>query len=233
MIVELGARRAIEAEDCLQQIAFEFKSKLHDPDLITPDLFETTHRIIWQVRGQRNRQSYEVSPCPWTPEQLVEIMFRREGISYMPQGLETQDNRHNLLGIFPYIGSHSVQPGNPVTNIKSPSGWFTYDTSKIAPYGDTDEEDLIKLITTNGGQLLSLNQYIVASYDTKLFLGYFLDEYMSCARLGSCLNDALVVAHFRPDGTDRMDLSWGVKPKDRYPRMGGRSTKSPSSFWIP
>lgn len=94
----------------------------------------------------------------------------------------------------------SVQEGNPVTNDYSPSGWFDYEASIDAPYLDTSEDQLLERTRKHGRKLLSLNQYIVAFQDSKLFTDHYLDEKSTWARVASRDGGRMVRARVSGDG---------------------------------
>ena len=121
---------------------------------------------------------------------------------------------------------------NSVTNDQNPSGWFDYETQIEAPYLDTTEEQLIEKVAQDGRRLLSLNEYIVASQDSKLLTGRYLDEgryfneRKTSVRLGSHYKDNtiddVICASFGESGF--FNFSCGAGPNSHSPDQGGRSS---------
>lgn len=203
--------------DLLEQAVKEYKAKPHTPELVTQ-----THQAIWQARGELVGATYEVTPCPYTQKELVDLETSGKRVGYLPTELATQQSRHILDEMFPKMGSESVQKGNLVTNDENPSGWFDYEAGIDAPYLDTKEEQLMERIAKDGRNILSLNQYIVAGQDSKLFTGQYLDETRTWVRLGSRDEGRVVGASFFQFGYLR--VGWDLDPAHRVPFLGGRSS---------
>ncbi len=217
----LSAQVSISEAECrLQQAATEFKSSSHNPELITK-IFQT----IWQARSEIIGMNFEVPPCPYTREKLAE--FKRKGIrvGYLPPELATQQNRYILGEIFPQMRSNSLQKDNLVVNDEDQSGWFNYEASIDAPYPNTTEKLLSNKVTRKGKRLLTLNQYIVATQDSKLFTGQFLDEGLTWARLGSRFHGRVVDVGTRKDGY--LYVWSDLKPNHHSLHIGGRSSEDP------
>lgn len=205
-----------DVDNRLKQAASEFNTQPHTPELIT-----RTFQAIWQVRGELIGATYEVSPCPYTQEQLADLEAHGRRMGYLPAQLATQQTRHLLGRMFPEMKSYSVREGNPVTNDRSPSVWFDYEAAD-APYTDTTENQLMARVKADGRELLNLNQYIVAAQDSKLFTGHYLDEGRTWVRLASRDGGHVVDVYFLADG--RLDVSWGVLVGAHAPDLGGRSS---------
>jgi len=195
--------------DPLASVIEAYQNQPHTPELVTQ-----THQAIWQVRGEFVGASFEVTPCPYTREQLADLEASGKRVGYLPAELATQQTRHRLGGMF--------QEGNSVTNDEDPSGWFDYEVAIKPPYPDTKEGQLMDMIENDGRKILSLNQYIVASQDSKLFTGKYLDEDSNWVRLGSRLDGRIVDAHFSGDGD--LCVLWSLNVGDHYPFLGGRSS---------
>lgn len=93
----------IEVEDPLQQIIEVYNTQPHTPEFIT-----STHQAIWKVRGELVGTTYEITPCPYTQEELTDLETNGKRIGYLPKELATQQNRHVLGKMFPKMRSHSV-----------------------------------------------------------------------------------------------------------------------------
>lgn len=206
-----------EIESRLQQAAYEFNTQPHTPELVTK-IFQK----IWQARGEIVGATYEVTKCPYTQEKLEDLEASGKRLGYLPAQLATQQTRHILGEMFPKMQSGSVQKGNSVTNDENPSDWFDYEAAIDAPYLDTKERQLIDRIKKDGRQILSLNQYIVAREDSKLFTGQYLDEGGTFVRLGSRGGGVLVYAYSYRDGC--LCVDWYLGADHHSPRLGGRSS---------
>lgn len=209
--------KAAEIENRLQQLALEYNTKLHTPDFVTQ-----THQEIWQARGELVGVTYEVTPCPLTQEELADLEASGKRLGYLPAELATQQSRHKLGEMYPKMQSHSVKEGNSVTNDESPSGWFDYETAIDAPYLDTKEGQLMDKIKKDERKILSLNQYVVAGQDSKLFTGQYLDEVSTVVRLGSRYDGRVVHADFLRDG--HLRVGWSLGTDHHRLRLGGRSS---------
>lgn len=188
----------------------------------TPELITQTHQAIWQARGELVGVSFEVTPCPYTQEQLADLEASGKRLGYLPPELATQETRHKLGKMYPKMQSHSVQEGNSVSNDGNPSGWFDYEAAIDAPYLDTKEKQLKERVAKDERELLTLNQYIVAGQDSKLFTGQYLDETETFVRLASSRDGRMVRAGFGPGGHLGVDSGLDADLHDPY--LGGRSS---------
>ena len=216
--VSAAASPEVQSEvDPLTQVIEAYQNQLHTPELIT-----RTHQAIWQDRGERVGTTYEVTSCPYTQEKLTELESNGKRVGYLPLELATQQTRHILGEIHPEMQSNSVQEGNSVTNDENPTGWFDYEAAIDAPYLDTKEGQLMDRIRKDGRKILTLNQYIVAGQDSKLFTGQYLDETRTWSRLGSRHVGRFVHARFYRDG--RLRVFSHLRAGDHDPNLGGRSS---------
>lgn len=211
-----------------QQAIEAYQNQLHTPELMTQ-----TFQAVWQARGELVGATYEVAPCPYTQEELADLEANGKRVGYLPAELATQQSRHILGKMFPKMDSHSVQKNNSVTNDENPSGWFDYESAIDAPYLNTTEKQLIERITRDGRKILSLNQYIVASQDSKLFIGHYLDEIPgpgepkdvgTYVRLGCRIGGLVVTARFNQNGRLVNVNDWSMSPNVHGYNLGGRSS---------
>jgi len=217
MAMKEAERQPAVVFDGVEQAVKEYQSKPYTPELVTQ-----VYQTIWQERGKLVGAIYEVPPCPYTQEELTALEQQGKRAGYLPKELATQENRHLLGKMFPNLKSYGVQVNNNVTNDENPSGWFDYETGMDAPYLDTTEKQLIERIAKEGRKLLSLNQYIIASQDNKLFTGPYLDEEATWTRLGSRHEGCVVSADFFQDGYLYVYWYLGSDYHDRG--LGGRSS---------
>ena len=218
--VSVAAGPSVQSElDPLTSVIEAYKNQPRTPELVTQ-----THQAIWQVRGELVGAAYEVTPCPYTQEQLADLEANGKRVGYLPTELSTQQTRHKLGEMFPKMQSPSVKEDNSVTNDESPPGWFGYEAAIEAPYLDTKEGQLKDAIKKDGRTILSLNQYIVAGQDSKLFTGQYLDETTTWVRLGSRYDGRIVAAGFDGDGDLRVGA--GLGPDDHGPVIGGPSSRA-------
>ena len=207
----------VQDVDPLAPVIEAYQNQPHTPELVTQ-----TFQTIWQARGELVGSVYEVTPCPYTQEELADLEANGKRVGYLPTELATQESRHILGQMFPRMESHCVQKDNSLTNDENPSGWFDYESAIDAPYLDTNEKQLIERVTKDGRNLLSLNQYIVAGQDSKLLTSKYLDEDRTWVRLGSRDGGRLVGANFGRGGL--LHVSWPLEADDHTPLSGGRSS---------
>jgi hypothetical protein len=189
---------------------------------LTPELLTQTFQTIWQARGEKLNVDFSVTPCPFTKEEIMWIENNGLRLGYLPQQIATRESRHILNTIFPELISYSVWEGNPVTNDLNPSGWFDYEKDIDAPYRGTTEKQLANKLTEGNRKLLSLNQYIIASQDSKLFSDHYLDEDLTWIRVGSRDENKIIHAYFTPGG--HLYVQYFLNPKDYGRNLGGRSS---------
>ena len=212
-----ATKSEIQKVDPLKVAVETYQNQPHTPELVTQ-----THKAIWQARGELIGETYEVISCPYSEDKLAELKENGERVGFLPRELATQATRHKLGAMHPKMQSHSVQEGNSVTNDEDHAGWFTYEVAIDAPYLDTTEKKLEEDVKKAGRRLLTLNEYIVAGQDSKLFTGKYLDETRTWARFGSRDDGRIVSARFVGDGSLRV-LS--ILDADRhFPHLGGRSS---------
>ncbi len=204
--------------DPLASVVEAYQNQPHTPEFVTQ-----THQAIWQARGELVGETYEVTPCPHTQEELAERESRGIRVGYLPPELATQEARLKLGEMYPKMQSHSVhQEGNSVTNDENHSGWFDYESAIDAPYLDTKEGQLMDKIKKDGRRILTLNEYIVAGQDSKIFTGQYLDETTTWVRLGSRDDGRIVRADFSQGGY--LHVGWDLRADYHNPGLGGRSS---------
>ncbi|AEA28486.1 hypothetical protein ACFQ34_03380 [Pseudonocardia benzenivorans] len=201
---------------------------------LTPDVLTQLHQTIWTERGNRVGLDVTVPPCPYTVDELAALDGAGRRVGYLPPEVATRSTRHVLGAMFPAMDCYSLQPDNEVENIVSRPGWFDYEAAIDAPYGDTTEAELLQRVAADGRELISLNQYIVAAQDSRLFTGHYLDERRTWPRIGIRVTGRIVCVRF--DG-DEMAEGLGDEPPQpgalltaydlhhdfRAPYTGGRS----------
>lgn len=211
----------------LTQVVEEFVTSPH-----TPELYTQTLQAIWKVRQDQLMQGgalldLSVTPCPYTQEELDKLEKEGRRLGYLPPPISTQQNRYLMGKLWPEMQSYAVQQEDqeesPVTNEVDRNGWFDYDARVDgAPYRDTNEKELRKAIEKEGRAGMNLTEYIVASQDSKLFTGHYLDEVPAYVRLLGSRDEGYVVgAHFREDGY--LYVIWFLTPQDYGSHLGGRS----------
>ncbi len=222
-------------------VAREYQTQPHTPEFITQ-----TFQHLWQARGEVVNMVFDVTPCPYTQKELVALEQEGRRVGYLPPELASGEGRYALGRIFPWMGQRKTKdaPGwkrvyVTVANDKNLSGWFNYDAGTKSPYLNTNEKQLIDEIAKDARELLSINQYMVAGADSKLFTGHYPDELWTPeahhqgspiengtnVRLGSRVEGVagLIVAYFQPDGL----LVWHSYNADSHnSNLGGRSSRA-------
>ncbi|WP_236792280.1 hypothetical protein [Amycolatopsis sp. GM8] len=199
-------------------------------DPASPDAQTRAQRAIWAERDRR----YPVPACPFTAEELKAIAVAGRRVAYLPPELAGRGGPSRLGRIFPAMNSDPVTEGMSFANDADAGGWFDYDATADPPYSDLDEPDLLAALERGQRRLLTLNQYVVAAQDTKLFTGRYLDERRSWVRLGTRVDGRLIAARF--DGAEMAEglgdeepvdgsllVAYDVQAGDRGPVLGARS----------
>lgn len=191
----------------------------------TPEFLSQTHQAIWRYRGERVGVSFDVVPCPYTHEEIIQLETNNLRLGYLPKEISTQETRYVLGEMFPRMQSYSVREGNTVSNYNRVNhGWFDYEAAIKSPYRGADGWLWGQLNKANRSQL-NLNEYIVAGQDSKLFTGKYLDEDETWARLNASELGNDVIARFYKDGF--LDIRGFVDPNNRghFPEVvGARSS---------
>jgi hypothetical protein len=200
------------------------------------DALTRLHDEIWRSRGHEIGVHFPVTPCPFTSDELLGLYAAGRRVSYLPPSLATRATRHLLAALFPLLRSYGLLADNAVTNDKSPSGWFDYESAIDASLLDLDEVQTLAAASEDGRALLSLNQYIVASQDTKFETGKYLDENGTWVRVSSRVDGRLVTV--RVDGPQLtvgrsetpvegcLLIAYDVGAADRFPVLGARTTSA-------
>src|SRR4051812_48200991 len=146
------------------------------PHTSNPADFTSLFGDVWRRRGDLLGCELMVTACPYTADEIATLHALGCRVGFLPPELSTQSARHLLGHLFPNMSSFSLHPDNVVTNDANPSGWFDYDAGLSCPYLETNEQQLQAAIAADDRELLTLNQYIVASQDSRLFTGRYLDD---------------------------------------------------------
>lgn len=202
---------------------------------LTPQHLTALHRRIWAERGEIARRAFAVPPCPYPGGELTELERVGRRVGYLPPELATRASRHVLGTIFPLMGCYSLHPDNEVENLVNRAGWFDYESAIDAPYLGTDEAELLAQVGAEGRELLSMNQYVVATQDSRLFTGRYLDERRTWARIGIRVSGRIVSV--RCDGDEMAEgmgdepplpgsllTGYDLHPAFRAPFAGGRTS---------
>ncbi|GAA1857511.1 hypothetical protein GCM10009836_42150 [Pseudonocardia ailaonensis] len=219
----------------LEDAMAAYRANPTDPDVVT-----SAFREIWRERAAAAGTVHDVPPCPYTAAELAAVDAAGRRVGYLPAELATQRTRHRLAAIFPLLRSFALFEGNPVTNLDNPSGWFDYDAGTDAPYLGSDEHDLVAAVAAEGRTLASLNQYIVATQDSKLLTGRYLDERVTWSRFAHYIGGRMVCSRVdgpEPPAADRPEepnegsllVAFDLGPGDRVDYLGGRSVGAPST----
>ena len=195
-------------------------------------------RSVWRARGQRIGMTLAVPSCTYSSDQLESLAAQGRTTGYLPPELATRQARHLLDEMFPLMRSYALLSDNLVDNEEDCFGWFDYDLSIDCPHLGTDEASLIRQVSAEGRTLMSLNQYIVASQDSFLTTGRYLDERRTWSRIGARLDGRMVAVRF--DGLQMAEglgdeeavhgcllVAYDVGPEDAGSVVGGRTVGAP------
>lgn len=206
--------------DPLALVIEAYKNQPHSLELVTK-----THQAIWAIRGESIEMSFDVVPCPNTQEELEKLEKEGKRVGYLPPELSTDQSREILAKMFPAMQDRSFQKDILVTNDEDFAGWFDYEAGIEPPYRRLKEYQYMERIKKDGRRMLTLNEYIVAGQDSKLFTSQYLDVTytFSSSRLGSRRDGHIVDAGFYEDGFLRVH-SYLLEPPYPYPPLGGRTS---------
>lgn len=194
-------------------------------------------REIWRERGDRVGAHYDVPPCPYSDTELAAVATDGRRLGYLPPELASQHARHLLAALFPLLRCYAAHPGNAFPNTTDRVGWFDYDAGVDAPYLDLDESSLRSELAAAGRDLLSLNQYIVASEDSHRLTGRYLDERRTWSRIGTIVDGRTIAVRF--DGPEMAEglgdeepvagsllVAYDIEPGDHGGMLGARTTSA-------
>jgi hypothetical protein len=166
-------------------------------------------RELWRSRGALIGERFEVPPCPYTTQELAALDAAGRRAAYLPPDLATQAGRHVLGRIFPLLQCFSVVEDNAVTNDQDHAGWFDYSTALESEHRGTNGDELLSRVLDEGRQLMTLNQYLVASHDNRAFTGRNFDDLRTWSRVASRMNGRTVAV--RIDGPTQDEVAFGVE----------------------
>lgn len=202
----------------------------------TPAAVTALHQALWDERTEGSGTRYIVSPCPYGTTELEALEGGGYRLGYLPPDLATQQGRHGLAVLFPRMASYALHTDNVVTNDANPVGWFEYEADIDCPYCGTTEARLLERVAAAGRTLLTLNQYIVASQDSRRLTGHYLDEGGFWVRTCSRLDGRIATARFdgsaeAPGGAAYRDpvqgsllVGYDLDAGDHGPTHGARTT---------
>lgn len=198
-----------------------------------PELTTFDFQQIWADRENKLRKAgvdlkITIPACPYTREELAQLERKCRRVGYLPQSLATQETRHLLVLIWPEMKGCSVQKGNTVTNTMVRSGWFDYETDLFAPNEDKTIKQIEELFKSQGREGMNLNEYIVASQDSRVFALRHLDQlqgFLWSRLLGSRHEGHVVCAQFNIFGN--LYVGWDRRPGFHYRDLGSRSVGVP------
>jgi len=233
-----AASRNLDNQNPVKQFAIEQARRLlrdadvADPgprELYIPELSTILFQKIWNQRGETVSMDFEVPACPYTEEELKILESQGRRIGYLPLELSTVSSRNILTKIFPLTDSP-----HPI-NYENPSGWFDYDATIDLPNRDTSAGEILDKVRRDNRTLLSLNQYIIAGNDSKLFTGQYLDERWKSNLLAAIvggtytIDGSLVASKFSGNGSGELMLRVVNIENQDYPdpMSGGRSAGKP------
>jgi hypothetical protein len=209
--------------DLLQPPSLEAATEAYQENLHSPELTTAFWEVFWTENGKKASLDLAVPQCPWDETQIKEMAKRGKAPIVLPEEVSTQESRHLLGQMFPKMNNHSTREGNAITNKVDHFGWRQFDTALDAPHAKKTEDKLREIMTSQGDEEPTLNEYIVASQASKLLTGHYLDEKTVSIIFGSLNGGGVVGASFHPDGElfVRTFLSSGFQ----YWNWGGRFSR--------
>jgi len=144
-----------------EDIPEEYKNNPNSPELLTQFM-----RVFWQEAGQRIGKSYVVDEFPLTAEDLGERQKEDRMAIFVPHDV----SRHDLVEIFPKMGSGATQQGLSIDN-EAGAGWLWIESSDYNLRKYLNSEEISKGFL---GQ--SLRTYIIGSQIRKLLTRRYFDQ---------------------------------------------------------
>ena len=221
----------------LSEFASNAAVALHESASRSPDGLTRAFRTLWNARAASVGSTFAVSSCPFTVVELEQLATSGRRVGYLPPELAASQSRSGLGEIFPLMKCYSLLENNVVSNDESRAGWFDYATAIDSPDLNLDEERLGAVLNERGHRPLSLNEYIVASQDTRLFTGHHLDERATYSRVGSRIDGRMVAVRFDGDemavglGSEvpvpgSLLVAYDVEARDKGPVLGARTSST-------
>ena len=172
-------------------------------ELPTPALITAKYQAIWEDRAARAGISLNpILPCDRTSAELAHLEASGKRLGYIPSELATSKARYILSKIFPPMKAPFEKKGCDAVKEKIRTGWFDYEVDLDGSYHDLTEEQLKKILIERGRVGMNLTEYIIASQDSKLLTGHYLDEDTTRVRLLGALHEGRVIdAGFDTDGS--------------------------------
>lgn len=189
----------------------------------TPETVTSLWQEFWAGAGKRVGRELTVEEFSGTAGDLTEHLRAGDMPIYVPQELAGQERRYLLGKIWPQMRSHSVQPGNQVSNEQPRSGWRWVEASLEAPYLGTTEPELERELANRGRDGQNETEYIIGAQASKLLTGHYFDEDTWSRLPGSREFGHVVSASFLADGNRDVVPYWLAAY--RYGNLGGRSSE--------
>lgn len=209
--------------NALKEIIIEYKTKPHTPELLTK-----MFKAIWKYREDKLRKNkvdiiLTVQDCPLSQAEIEKLESEGRKISYLPPELSAQSSRHLMAKIWPKMKHLSCAKGNLFENNMERFGWFDYEGRTDFVNSTLTEPELVTLFEQQGRLGMNLNEYIVASQDSKLFTRNYLDQNTWSRLPGTRVKGKMVDACF---GNFGLLIAYrNLEPGFIDPRLGGRSVK--------
>lgn len=193
-----------------------------------PGLLTATFQRAWDIRGARDNQMIVVTPAPFTPSDIEEVMNNGRTFGFMPPGYDSADAQPQLakmLGLS-MEGPRTLAGENffgALTNT-NPVGWYSCEATPLPPNTDLTRAQLEKLFADQGLMGMDLPHYLDASANSKDGEnGKLFEQHRTThARLpGSLTPDGNIIHANAPVGT--IIIYETIAPKSHYTGHGGRS----------
>lgn len=215
--LKIRKKDLLSIKDMESKLADEFNHSPH-----TPETINSFFRTIWEDREKKlGIKKLTFFDCPYSQKEIQKLESEGRRIGYIPPELAEQENRHLMAIIWPELIDQSTSEKNDFTNENPYFGWFDYEATGDFCNPNLNEKQLGQLFEKEGRQGMNLNQYIIASQDSKLFTDHYLDENTWSRLLNTKFNGNSIDVCFGDRG--RLIAYRHLESEFNDPRLGGRS----------
>jgi hypothetical protein len=210
-------------------LVVEGTNEIKNPEVEVLSLMQAREKLLINPTPESMTQFNQAF---WTEACRVEGEGRKISVPNLSETVEVGDGvivpfdpyEIDLVALgkmFPKMRSQVTEEGAVIINDNNNSGYFSVNMTVDIPHLDTTKRDLVKILKSEGKQLMSLKHYIIFGQMVEVLSGYYPDQYQTWSRLGSRDKVSYLGAYFYSDGRLNVD----AVPKLNWGDLGGRGEK--------